>query len=217
MGRKVLSTMPKRTANAVKTAVTDDQLGHLGRRLDDLKRRIQEGTIPFDWTMEQLQGVIEEKGAPRVLGPKDEFLIDHTTAPALGKFLPGWTLHEEDPFNLTKLDPAKFVFKVPLEAGGTRITGHVKLEKEKANSGLIRLPWWVGWLLLYKKEQETLRLLHKLYGVEWMELTGSTVRSPDGNLYFFVLCRVGDGGWRWDCNWLDDYRNADDPSARVRK
>jgi len=49
------------TANAVLdgTKMDDEQLGNLTRRTDELKRRINEGTLSYDWVMDELQRVIE--------------------------------------------------------------------------------------------------------------------------------------------------------------
>lgn len=40
--------------------ITDEQYGKLQRRLEGLRRRIDEGTIPFDLGMQKLQTLIEE-------------------------------------------------------------------------------------------------------------------------------------------------------------
>lgn len=41
------------------TKMTDEQLRKLTRRSDELKRHINEGTLPYDWVMDELQQVIE--------------------------------------------------------------------------------------------------------------------------------------------------------------
>ena len=41
--------------------VTDDQYGQLQRRMDEVARRVDEGTLPFDLTMRALQSFIEGK------------------------------------------------------------------------------------------------------------------------------------------------------------
>lgn len=51
--------------------VTDDQYGQLKRRMDELARRVDEGTIPFDHTMRALQHFIE--GKFRFGGEQKEF------------------------------------------------------------------------------------------------------------------------------------------------
>lgn len=56
------------------TKMTDEQLGKLTRRSDELKRCINEGTLPYDWVIDELQQVIE--------GRRSVFIIlDCDTAP----------------------------------------------------------------------------------------------------------------------------------------
>ncbi len=42
-------------------SVTDEQYGQFCRRLDDLKRRLLQGTLPFEPTMKAVQDIIEGK------------------------------------------------------------------------------------------------------------------------------------------------------------
>ena len=44
-----------------KRVITDEQLGQLCRRTNDLIRRVTEGTIPLEATMDVLQDIIEGK------------------------------------------------------------------------------------------------------------------------------------------------------------
>lgn len=50
--------------------VTDEQYRKMDRRLLDLKRRIEEGTLPFDLAMERVQRVIENEDEDRPV-PED--------------------------------------------------------------------------------------------------------------------------------------------------
>ena len=54
--------------------VADDQYGKLTRRLDELKRRADEGTIPFEPTMNALTPIIEGKAAPFGGGLRGRFI-----------------------------------------------------------------------------------------------------------------------------------------------
>lgn len=47
--------------------VTDEQYGNLNRRLDEVKRRVDEGTLPYDQTMSALQAFIEQRFGGRSL------------------------------------------------------------------------------------------------------------------------------------------------------
>ncbi len=40
----------------------DDTYGSFNRRIDDLKRRVDENTLGFFWVMDRLQNIIEGKG-----------------------------------------------------------------------------------------------------------------------------------------------------------
>ena len=44
--------------------VPDEQYGKLKRRLDEVARRVDEGTIPLEPTMLQLQRILEGKDTP---------------------------------------------------------------------------------------------------------------------------------------------------------
>ncbi len=39
------------------------------------------------------------------------------------------------------------------------------------------------------------------------------LRNADGNRYFLYLYRDDNGRWTWNYNWLDNDRNATNPSA----
>jgi len=45
--------------------VSDEQYGEIWRKLQDLARRISQGTLPFDLTMDLLQEIIEGKKTPK--------------------------------------------------------------------------------------------------------------------------------------------------------
>ncbi len=52
-----------KTANTVEdgTKMDDEQLGRMTRRCDELKRRINAGTLSYKWVMDELQLVIEKR------------------------------------------------------------------------------------------------------------------------------------------------------------
>ena len=39
------------------------------------------------------------------------------------------------------------------------------------------------------------------------------LRNSNGNRYFLYIYRDGNGRWNWNYNWLDNNRNAKNPSA----
>lgn len=42
--------------------LTDEALGKIQRKVDDLKRRVSEGTLDFNWSLDQLQAILEGRG-----------------------------------------------------------------------------------------------------------------------------------------------------------
>ena len=44
-----------------RSSVEDEQYGQLWRRLEEVARRVDEGTIPFESTMKSLQAIVEDK------------------------------------------------------------------------------------------------------------------------------------------------------------
>ena len=58
-------------------SVTDEQLGRLCRRLSEVVRRVDEGAISYDRTMEILQALIEGK-SPRAIPQTFKVLVDYT-------------------------------------------------------------------------------------------------------------------------------------------
>jgi len=47
-----------------RSSVSDEQIGRLHRRTDDMIRRVIEGTISFESTMDVMQAIIEGKHEP---------------------------------------------------------------------------------------------------------------------------------------------------------
>lgn len=52
-------------------AVTDEQFRKMHRRLKDLERRMEEGSLPFDVTMERIQRAIEDEDEDRPVSKDD--------------------------------------------------------------------------------------------------------------------------------------------------
>ena len=67
--------------------LTNEELGSFHRRVDEVKRRLNEETIPFTWVMNELQRVIE--GRP----PVANIVVDFCLPPMIP---PGWDIRESD-------------------------------------------------------------------------------------------------------------------------
>src|SRR3989344_2815820 len=51
------------------------------------------------------------------------------------------------------------------------------------------------------------------WAVMTMKACYTILRSPNGNRYMLYLYFNNDGSWNWNYNWLDNDRNANNPSA----
>lgn len=96
-------------------SVTDDQYGQLWRRLEEVARRVREGTLGFSETMTALQGVVEGTVQQTIAS----FQFDKTKD--------GWTLLEDVPF-----DPYDRQLLTP------RIIGFLKSGESYVNSDIMR-------------------------------------------------------------------------------
>ena len=63
--------------------VTDEEYGRLSRRLSELSRRVDEGTLPFEATMAELQRLIEGQEAKekKASGVFQSWLITQCPSP----------------------------------------------------------------------------------------------------------------------------------------
>lgn len=99
--------------------------------------------------------------------------------------------------------------------GETFITGEEKLIRLKA-SGKIRLGTsvfaglWADYQT--RKENSVLERLYGEQGTTYLDFFGDVLLGPDGCRDVLYLYRGGDGGWDWDCRWLesgwDAYRRS---------
>lgn len=105
--------------------VSDDQYGKLRRRLDEIARRADQGTIPFDPMMKDLTLIVEGEF------PKPRFLRDMAKER-------GWILQEEGPEHPEGLTVADLKLREFLEYGEKSITGETlqkRAQKLNANFG----------------------------------------------------------------------------------
>lgn len=174
-----------------RNVVTDEQLGALARRQNDLFRRVREGTLPAEPVLRGLQGLIEGKfdRAPQGL----RHLIDCDAPPHIPH---GWDVEEHRKGGLILFDPAKTILYLDEDQKNSRIViyGNVlrRLIADKpvmnacvldhllANTDLIPEEW---------KQDENGDTPHIYF---W----GTVYRGYGGHLY--VRCLSWEDG-RWHC------------------
>ena len=175
--------------------VTDEQLGILARRQNDLFRRVREGTLPVERVLGGLQSLIEGAFDAIPVGPNR--LIDCDTAPYIPN---GWSVESHAKGGKIEFDPSKItLYFSARQKNGKTIVGH-DLRKELegkpvlnacvldhllANTHLIPDSW--------KKNEKGETLYHLFWNTVY--------RDSNGNLcvrYLYWGC----GGWFWDCRWL---------------
>ncbi|MFA5830208.1 MAG: hypothetical protein WC878_00080 [Candidatus Paceibacterota bacterium] len=126
----------------------------------------------------------------------------------------GWKIEEQDKLSviLAEIDFNKVSFETCLKEGESCITGEKKL-KRHAKAKHVCADAKIGQTLYEEEGQKTLDRIYREKGITWLELLGTTLRSPDGDRCALILYR-GDGclSWTWNYGWLDNYRYADYPS-----
>jgi hypothetical protein len=112
---------------------------------------------------------------------------------------------------VTTFDASKVRLLTGLVGDETSVTGEEKLTRLRARPD-IRIDAQTLWALYTEKGQVTLRWLHEVHGVTWMEALGTVLRDPRGFRYSLFLYRLADGGWDWHYDWLDNDRRASIPA-----
>jgi hypothetical protein len=219
------------TASAVLDGIKMDneQLGKLTRRTDELKRRINEGTLEYDWVMDELQRVIEERKfespAAAVIAERPKpaplpmlIVIDGNLNPKIPSelYLTGeGTEHRKmGKVTLEKRPDGK------LYANGVEVVRHLSLNQQ--NGRRIQ-----GHNL--RKELNDVQVLNacimdallanpQLIPYEWKTgvtyFWGTIFRNALGLLYVEYLY-WRDGQWNWECIWLDSDWYGRRPAAAL--
>ncbi len=224
--------MTNTTASAVLdgTKMDDEQLGKMTRRTDELKRRINEGTLEYDWVMDELQQVVEGRkfetpaavvpviGKPQPAPLPMSIIVDCDANPKIpsGLYLTGdGTEHRPmGAITLVKRDDGK------LYANGKEVVRY--LSKKQRDGNYIQ-----GHKLC--KELRDVQVLNacimdallanpKLIPNEWKNgytyFWGTIFRGANSSLYVGYLFRDGDR-WRWDCRWLGYDWRVQSPAASL--
>ena len=186
--------------------VTDEQLGILARRQNDLFRRVREGTLPVKRVLGGLQSLIE--GAFDAIPAGPNRLIDCDIAPYIPN---GWSVESHTKGGQIEFDPSKITtYFSERQKNGKTIVGHdfrkelegkpvlnaCVLDHLLANTDLIPDSW--------KKNEKGETLYHFFWGTLY--------RDSDGYLYVRYLC-WSVAGWDWGYCWLDLKFGGQDPAA----
>jgi len=227
--KKENTVMTNTTASAVLDGIKmdDEQLGKLTRRTDELKRRINEGTLEYDRVMGELQQVIEgrksEMPIAAIIAERPQptpllmsIVIDGDLNPNVpsGLYLTGEGIEHRKMGKITleKREDGK------LYANGKEVVRH--LSPNQKNSNVIQ-----GYKL--RKELKDMQVLNacildalranpQLIPDEWKTgftyFWGTIFRNVYGVLCVEYLCWLG-GRWRWDYSWLGRDWNSNNPAA----
>ncbi len=140
------------------------------------------------------------KGLAEIIYP--EHLIDCDADP----FIPeGWTIEEHKKGGVFKFNPkAISLYLNKKQAKGDRIEGN-ELRKELADKPVLNAN-----ILDYLSAHP--ELIPEEWKGKYVFFWGTIYRDSNGNLYVRFLRWYG-SRWDWDCYWLGDDFDSDDPAA----
>ena len=188
--------------------VTDDQYGQLQRRMDEVARRVDEGTLPFDLTMRALQSFIEGK-----------FRFADGDQKKPSRFQP-WRTIKLGTGLQTVDDFRKAIKKIGNRIGEyandilgnpefiTTSTKEIKVDLVNVSVAELGFPNGATRKEIYRKAKELglelcpaevgpqLRLQYRDQPMnEWLYIGMEPITDSDGNLNVFRVERDGDGRW----------------------
>jgi hypothetical protein len=184
------------------TAVTDgkltnDELGTFTKRCDEIKRRLNEGTLSFPIVMHGLQSIIEARTSSA------GHVIDLDANPVIPN---GLTVEGHQKGGQFKWDAAKVaLFLSKEQQNGKRIEG------KKLRTELAERPVFNANLLDYLLKHP--HLIPEEWKGKYIFFWGTIYRNSSGSLG--VRCLYWHGGsWHWhDSYWLDSDWYGDYPAA----
>jgi hypothetical protein len=193
-----------KTENSVQDGkLTNEQLGGLTRRNNEIIRRINDGTLSYDDAMKLLQGFIIE-ARPSYLGvlkgTHEIKMVKHCIDCDAGPFVPdGWKVEEHQKMGNIKFDPSKIDFYLSQKQKNGRIEGN-KLREELKGKKVLNANV-LDYLLKnpqiipeeWKKDEKGNTRFIFFWGTIYRDSYGGLcVRY----LYWFVV------RWDWGHNWL---------------
>lgn len=190
------------------TKLTDEQIGRLQKKLDKIKRRINEGTIVFQEAIDVLQFiVIEGKSEPHlgvIRGLNEIRPIEHIIDLDAAPFIPsGLSVEEHKKGGLLKWSPKlPFYWSKKQEKGS--IGGH-DLRKELDGKSVLNANV-LDDLLAHQE------LIPEEWKGKYVFFWGTIYRDSDSRLCVRYLNWDG-SRWYWYYRWLEDDFNSDYPAA----
>lgn len=189
--------------------LTDEQIGKLYRKTNEIIRRVNEGTISYESSLEGMQKIIIEGKAVDYLrvahGQAEiripEHLIDSDAAP----FIPGgWSVDEHKTSGLFEFDSAKISLYLSEKQKEGIISGH-DLRKDLAGKPVMNAN--VLDYLLARPE-----LIPEEWKGKHIFFWGTIYCDSFGNLY--VRCLHWDGSrWCWGYGCFSDGCASDAPAV----
>ena len=176
--------------------VTDEQYGQLSRRLGELLRRVDEGTIPFARALADAQLLVEGKTF-------QPHIIDCDATPYLPEGWKGTVYHKKGgmfEWNLAKV----YLHLSPNQQDGKTIKGH-NLRKELENEPVLNANV-LDYLLAHPE------LIPEEWKGKAVFFWGTIYRDSDDDLCVRYLC-WGGSQWYWDYGWLGLDWSSPDPAA----
>ena len=173
--------------------VTDDELGQLARRQNDLFRRVREGTLPVARVLGALQGIIEGNLGPLVINCD------------VNPFIPdGWSVESHKKGGTLIWDAMQVALYLSKKQKNGGVIKGVDLRKE-----LEKKPVMNACVLdaLYKHPE----LIPESWKGEYVFFWGTIYRFGVDSLCVRYLYWHGDR-WNWDYYWLDDDWNSLSPA-----
>lgn len=201
--------MPNGNKSVVDGKLTDEQLGQLYRKMKELEKRINAGTISFIDAMEALQKIIIEGQAAKHLavikGVSEIKEIAHLINCDAEPFIPpGFSVEEHKRGGLFKFDPAKGSLYLSEKQNNGRISGHdLRTElrgKPVMNANVL------DWLLDHQE------FIPEEWKGKAVFFWGTIYRNSGDKLVVRYLYWNG-SKWNSHCNWLDIGFDSDNPAA----
>ena len=195
--------------------LTDEQLGKLQRKLEEIKRRIDEGTILYQDAINAMQGIIIENKSALYLGvlrgTHEIKAIEHVIDCDAEPFIPdGWGKVEHQKGGIIKFDASKVELYLSKKQKNGSVEGN-KLREELKNKKVLNanvLDYLLKNPHLISEEWKKDGKGNTKYIFFW----GTIYRDAGGNIYVRCLC-WGGGQWQSDFGWLDGGFSASRPSA----
>ena len=176
--------MTARTAVADGVRMSDEQLGMLTRRHDELKRRINEGTLSYDWAMDEIQRLIEGRRAEDFFRYPEDLVIQIPALPrpTFDELRRKFSWIKKIERDTSPTGPVTLRFATILRADETSPVSVKEYERRIAPA----LPRLLGyqhckWLTTHQDEYPALKtLLGKVY----INFSGIVVVDSDGGRLF---------------------------------